>query len=388
MSERVVRFTAALVLCAVLASAGPALAQGVTAQVSGAVVDASGGVVPGVTVTITNADTNWNRRVMTGSEGRFVFVDVLAGTYSVSAALEGFKTVRADLSVGSTDRVDLRALVLEAGVVLETVRVVAGEADLVQTTTGARSTKIGRPTMEDIALKGRDVIGMLKLLPGVVDTNAREAPNWQLLFGLTINGRNTLNFNLAYDGINNKDTAGGNIATPSVDSIGEIRVQSSNFQAEYGRSSGASITLITRSGSNDFRGSAGFYKRDSALNGNEYLRVQQCRQNDRLSCHAPLYKFDNVAWTLSGPIRRNRLFFFWSQEVLSRTDPGTLNLIRMPTALERNGDFSQTFNSAGGLVFIRDHERQGGATSEAAGRAVSQATSSRPIASTRLDSRY
>jgi hypothetical protein len=102
--------------------------------------------------------------------------------------------------------------------------------------------------MEDIPLKGRDVIGMLKLLPGVVDTNAREAPGWNVLTGLTINGRNSLNFNLAYDGINNKDTAGGNIAAPSVDSIAEIRVQSSNFQAEYGRSSGASITSSPATG--------------------------------------------------------------------------------------------------------------------------------------------
>lgn len=363
MSEVLQRAAATLLLCVAVVSPEALLAQGVTAQVSGAVVDALRGVVPGVTVTLTNADTNWPREVVTGAEGRFVFVDVLPGTYSVSAMLEGFKTVQTDLTVGSTDRVELRALVLEAGVVHDTITVVAGEADLVQTTTGARSARISQPNLEDISLKGRDAVGMLKLLTGVVDTNAREAPSWNVLSGLTINGRNALNFNFAYDGINNKDTAGGNLAAPSVDSIGEIRVQSANFQAEYGRSSGASINVITRSGSKNFRGSAAFYKRDAALNGNEYLRKQQCGQGDRLACEPPLYRFDNVAWTVSGPILlpstqfnrpRNRLFFFWSQERLARTDPGTLNLRRMPTPQERVGDFSQTKDHQGRLLNIRD----------------------------------
>jgi hypothetical protein len=109
MREGLFRFAATLLLFVALVDVEPALAQGVTAHVSGVVVDAGGGVVPGVTVTITNADTNRRREVMTRSDGRFVFVDVLAGPYSVSAALEGFKTARTDLSVGSTDRVDLPA---------------------------------------------------------------------------------------------------------------------------------------------------------------------------------------------------------------------------------------------------------------------------------------
>jgi hypothetical protein len=358
MSEKLRRY-AALSLCAALLGTRPALAQGVTAQVGGVIADTLGGVVPGVTVTITNTNTRSRRDVVTGADGRFVFVDVLAGTYSVSAVLDGFKTVRTELSVGSTDRVDVPTLVLEPGVINETITVAAGEPDLVQTTSGARGGRITRSTIEDIPLKGRDPLALLRLMPGVVDTNAREAPGWNVLSGLTINGRNSLNFNLSYDGINNKDTAGGNIAAPSVDSIAEIRVQSANFQAEYGRSSGASVTVITRSGSNDLHGSAAFYKRDTAWNGNEYLRQQQCRHGDRQNCEPALYSFDSAAWTLGGPIRRSRLFFFWSQEVLARTDPGTLNLRRMPTALERNGDFSQTFDSAGQPIFVRDPNRGG-----------------------------
>ena len=180
---------------------------------------------------------------------------------------------------------------------------------------------------------------------------------------LSINGRTSFNF--SYDGVTNKDTGqnGANYAAPALDSIAEIRVQTSNFQAEYGRSSGATITVITRSGSKDFRGSAAYYKRDKGLNGNEFLRRQQCRAGQTGNCQAADYTFDNTAWTLGGPVLipgtsfnkdRNKLFFFWSQDWLARTDPGGLNQRRMPTALERQGDFSQTRDQNNQLIFVRD----------------------------------
>ncbi len=180
---------------------------------------------------------------------------------------------------------------------------------------------ITRDDIDTIPLKGRDVLGMLTILPGVVDTNPREAPSWNLLNGLTINGRTS--FNLTYDGVNNKETESnfGNLASPALDSIAEVRVQTSNFQAEYGRSSGASITLITRSGSKDFRGSAAFYKRDTALNGNEFSRRQQCGQGDRDACEPPLYRFDNFAWTLGGPV------LVPGTELQLRTQPAVLLLV-------------------------------------------------------------
>ena len=232
-----------------------------------------------------------------------------------------------------------------------------------QSTNGARSAVITRENIEDIALKGRDFAGMLKLLPGVIDTRNREAPGWENMNNLSINGRTSFNF--SYDGVTNKDTGqnGGNFAAPALDSIAEIRVQTSNFQAEYGRSSGATISVVTRSGTKDFHGSAAFYKRDDSWNGNEYQRRILCDQGQTAKCAPPLYTFDNTAWTLGGPVllpktgfnrNRNKLFFFWSQDILGRTDPGTLNQRRVPTALERRGDFSQTFDNQGRLIFIRD----------------------------------
>jgi hypothetical protein len=353
-------------------------AQGLTGQISGVVTDSGGGVLPGATVVLKNAGTNSTRETVTGADGAFLFPDLLAGKYDVTVTVSGFKTYeQKGINLGSTERVALRAIALEVGGVAETVTVQA-EAVTVQTSNGARSGLITRDNIEDIALKGRDFAGMLKLLPGVIDSSAREAPGWGSMQNLSINGRSSFNF--SYDGVTNKDTGSnsGNYAAPALDSIAEVRVQTSNFQAEYGRSSGATITVVTRSGTKDFHGSLAYYKRDDALNGNEYQRRVNCNAGQTSQCNPPDYKFDNEAWTIGGPVlipgtefnkSRNRLFFFWSQDILQRTDPGGVNSRRMPTALERNGDFSQTFDTQGRLIFIRDPQLSGNCSATTGGPA-------------------
>ncbi len=370
---------APLVLALVFLSADRVLAQGLTGQISGTIVDSGGGVIPGATVTLKNTGTNHTRDAVTGPDGAFVFPDLLAGTYDIGVSIEGFKSYeQKGIVLGATERVALRAIALEVGGLQEMVTVTS-EATLVQTSNAARSGLVEREQIEDIAMKGRDFAGYLKLLPGVIDTSAREAPGWGSMGGLSINGRGG-GFNFSYDGVTNKDTGSnsGNYAAPALDSIAEVRVQTSNFQAEYGRSSGATITVVTRSGSKDFRGSAAFYKRDDDWNGNEFSRRQQCGLGVTAQCEPPLYKFDNTAWTLGGPVlipgtefnkSRNKLFFFWSQDLLSRTDPGNLNQRRMPTSLERQGNFSQTFDSAGNPVFIRDPRLAGNCSATAGGPA-------------------
>ncbi len=355
---------ATVLLAALGANVWTLNAQGLTGQIAGTITDTGGGVMPGVTITLTNAGTKATRDTVTRGDGQFLFPDLLAGTYDLKASLVGFKTYEQNgIVLGATERVALRSIALEVGGLNEQITVQA-ESALVQTTNAARSAVIERQQIDDIALKGRDFAGYLKLLPGVIDTSNREAPGWGSMGGLSINGRSG-GFNFSYDGVTNKDTGSnsGNYAAPALDSIGEVRVQTSNFQAEYGRSSGATITVVTRSGTKDFHGSAAYYKRDDKWNGNEFSRRQQCGVGVSAQCKPPLYTFDNTAWTVGGPVLipgtgfnqgRNKLFFFWSQDVLGRTDPGSLNQRRMPTALERKGDFSQTFDSRGNLVFIRD----------------------------------
>jgi len=374
------RLAGAALVVALVALAIPGLvqAQGVTGQLAGTITDATGGVLPGVTVVVKNVNTNDTRETLTNARGEFLIPDLLAGTFDLSASLAGFKSYeQKGIVVNSTDRVQLRVIALEVGGVTETVSVQA-EAVQVQTTSGARQSLVTRQNFEDIALKGRDFADMLKVLPGVVDTRVRDAPGWESMNNITINGQ--ANFNYTYDGVTNKDTGQNraNYSAPALDSIAEVRVQASNFNAEFGRSSGATISVITRNGTQNFTGSAAFYKRDDSMNGNEYSRRVACEGGNTANCEPAYYKYDNYAWTFGGPVlipgtgfnkSRNKLFFFWSQDVLHRKDPGSLNQRRVPTALERAGDFSQTFDSQRRLIYIRDPLKAGNCSTTSGGPA-------------------
>jgi hypothetical protein len=214
-------------------------------------------------------------------------------------------------------------------------------------------------------------MGMLKALPGVIDTSARDAPGWGSVGGMTINGQSSFNF--SYDGVTNKDTGSnsGNYAAPGLSSIAEVKVQASNFQAEYGRTSGATIVVVTKSGSSQFHGSGAFFKRHEALNANSWDRRRACDAavaagRTSPQCAKPRYRYDNAAYTFGGPVlipgtsfnqKRDKLFFFWSQDLLPRNDPGGLQNSTMPTALERIGDFSQTVGTNGDRIWIKDPAR-------------------------------
>ncbi len=348
-------------LAACLATSTVASAQGLTGQILGTVVDSSKGVIPGVTVTVKNAATQVTREAVTDVTGTFTITNLLAGTYDVKATLTGFKMhEQKGVVLTSTERLSLPPITLEVGGLEETVTV-SGESPRIQTKSGERSAVIDATDLEDRGLKGRDPLGTLMTLPGVIDTSNREAPG--STGGLSINGQTSIAF--AYDGITSKDTGsnGGNFARPALDSIAEIKLQASNFQAEYGRSSGATIVVVTKSGSRDFRGSVAYFRRDDALNSNTWERERDCAAGQTGSCKPALYEYNNATYTFGGPVilpgtnfnrERNRLFFFWSHDMLPRTDPGSLSQVNMPTELERRGDFSQTRDSQGRLVFIRD----------------------------------
>jgi hypothetical protein len=352
------RFTSVLLtlLLLQLATTTSALAQGLTGQISGTVLDSSRAVLPGATVSVQNVNTQVRREVVTDGNGSFVVTDLLAGTYSVSVSMSGFKGYQqTDVVLSANERLALRPIVLQVGQLEETVAVTA-DAARVQTHSGERSGLITQDQLENVTLKGRDYMGMLRLLPGVVDTQNREAPGWNNINGLSINGGRNNTINLTYDGVTNLDTGSntGPFLAPGLDSIAEIKVLTSNYQAEYGRSSGGTINVVTKSGTRDFHGGGFYSKRDDALNANEW-------QNNRLQREKPPYKFDYSGYHIGGPIvlpnfnsGRNKLFFFWNQEFLPRTNPGSLTRRRMPTALERQGDFSQSFGTNGQLLVIRD----------------------------------
>jgi hypothetical protein len=357
-----------LTLSALATAAADAHAQGLTGQIGGTVVDAQQAAVPGATVAVRNIATQVSRDTVTDLEGKFVITNVVAGTYDLRVTLTGFNTYeQRGILVTSTERVSLPPITLAVGGISTEVTVEA-VAQRVQTQSGERSATVTAAEIQDIGLRGRDFMGTLKTLPGVIDTSARDAPGWGSVGGMTINGQS--NFNFSYDGVTNKDTGSnsGNYAAPALDSIAEVKVQASNFQAEYGRTSGATIVVVTKSGSSRFSGSAAYFKRHEAFNENPWNRRQTCdaaRAAGSTSpfCDTPRYRYDNTAWTLGGPVlvpgtgfnsNRDKLFFFFSQDLLPRTDPLGVQNSTMPTARERQGDFSQTFDNQGRLRFIRD----------------------------------
>ena len=363
MSHRL--WGAALALAMIFASpAARADAQGLTGQISGVVTDSGGGVMPGATVTVKNVGTNLTREAVTGADGVYTITNLLAGTFDLTVTVQGFKPYeQKGIVLGATERLALRAIALEIGGLSEVVSV-AAESVKVQTTSGERSATITAGQIEDIGLSGRDFMGTLKTLPGVIDTSARDAPGWGSVGGMTINGQNSFNF--SYDGVTNKDTGSnsGNYAAPALDSIAEVKVQASNFQAEYGRSSGATITVVTKSGTRDFHGTAAYYKRNEKFNANTWDRRRQCdarpasraatrrptgsttrRGRSAVRCSCPAPTSTRTATSCSSSSRRT---------CCRATIPATLQLSTMPTALERDGDFSQTFDSQGRLVCIKD----------------------------------
>jgi hypothetical protein len=361
-------FLVLLCLVCVCIVANSASAQTLTGQIGGTVVDGQKAVVPGATVTVRNSDTKLVRDVVTDPNGSFVITNLLAGTYDVTVTLSGFKTyVQKGLVLTATERLSLPPISLELGGIQETVSVDASSIR-VQTQSGERSSVITAAEIENIGLRGRDFMGTLKLLPGVVDTSARDAPGWGSVGGMTINGM--AQFNFSYDGVTNKDTGSnsGNYAAPALDSIAEVKVQASNFQAEYGRTSGATIVVVTKSGTKRFTGTAAYFRRNEDYNTNTWDRRQACNTavaagGTSPSCAKPRYRYDNTAYTFGGPVlipgtefnkNRDRLFFFWSQDILPRNDPGGLQNATMPTALERAGNFSQTVGTNGNRIWIKD----------------------------------
>ncbi|MBO0798911.1 MAG: hypothetical protein J2P31_08805, partial [Blastocatellia bacterium] len=221
-----------------------------------------------------------------------------------------------------------------------------------------RAGLVSDAQIKDLSLKGRDYMGLVRLLPGVVDTANREAPGWNNLVGVNINGSRPGTLNLTLDGVSSLDTGSqqGPYLAPGLDAIGEVKVLLTNYQAEYGRSSGGTINVVIKNGTRDFHGGGFYFKRHEMFNANEYFNNQ-----DGLA--KPLYRFNYWGGNIGGPVlipgtsfnkNRDKLFFFWSQEYLPRQYPTRLGMLTFPTARERNGDFSQSFDTNGRLIPIRD----------------------------------
>ena len=332
------------------------LGQGLTGSISGTVTDPSGSAVPGADVVLTNVQTSQTRQLRAQQDGDFVFAQLLPGTFRLQVSAIGFrKYEQNDIVLTATERVVVGMVELQVGDVSQTVEVQAQSARL-QTESAERSGLISTQQTENIPLKGRDYLGLVRLLPGVVDTQNRNAPGWNNFSGISINGNRTGTVNLTLDGVSSLDTGSmtGPYLAPSVDAVAEIKVLLTNYQAEYGRSSGGTINTVIKSGTREFHGGAYYFLRNEALNANEFFR-------NRDGLPRPQYRFNYPGYFLGGPVtlgkfnqKREKLFFFWSQEFLPRKYPTSLQRRTFPTAFERQGNFSQTFDQNGTLIQVID----------------------------------
>jgi hypothetical protein len=347
MQDRFVRSVVAL-LC-LLAGALSAGAQITTGVVTGGVKDDQGAVIPGATVSLIS-ETRGTRMAdtQTNHNGDFVFPNVAGDTYTVQVTLEGFKTLRrAGVLVSPGDRVVVPTMTLSVGGLDETVNVRA-EAPMIQAASGERAFTVTTESVESLPIANRNFAGFATLVPGAIaQTGTAIAGGVQRLGG---GGQN----NIMMDGVSTMDTGNnGQLISMNVDSIAEVKVLTQGYQAEFGRSSGLQISAVTKSGTNRYRGSLYDIERNSDWNANSWVNTQNGDPK-------PVSKQRDWGYTLGGPIGRpggaNRLFFFYSHEYRPREAGGNINRFRVPTALERQGDFSQTRDNNGALFnTIRDY---------------------------------
>ena len=333
----------ALAIIALLSMTLSASAQVTTGSIAGTVKDVQGGVIPGATVTLVNeAQGTRSTPVVTRETGDFIMPNVPVGTYTVEISMPSFKALkRPGVSVSPGSRLSLGDLTIEVGSTTEVVNV-KGEPPIIQATSGERSFTMETDAVENLPLASRSFLGIALLAPGVIGTVSNPARAG--------GGGDT---NIMMDGVSVMDTGSNRpLIQMNVESIQEVKVLMSNYQAEYGRSSGLQITAVTKSGTNRFRGSLYDVERSSKWNANSKTNILNGQPK-------PILKERDWGFSIGGPIgkpgRANKLFFFYAQEFEPRTAGNDVQLFRFPTALERQGDFSQTTDNNGNLYrFIKD----------------------------------
>jgi outer membrane receptor protein involved in Fe transport len=338
----------ALVLAIGVLLLAPAAARAqATGGIIGLVTDDSGAVLPGATVTATNQATNQARTAIAGTDGFYALPLLPPGLYNVAGSLAGFSPLTREgvrVTVAETARVDLT---LKVGQVAESV-VVQADAPLVETTNATLGIVIDEQKVVDLPLNGRNFTQLGTLIPGVVAPPAglggqagEATPGGfgAVTAGFNVNGMRNQSNNFLIDGATNNDTFNtGFVLRPPPDAIQEFKILTHSYSAEYGRNAGSVVTLVTKSGSNEWRGSLWEFNRDDALQARNYFAPSNQPK--------PVLKQNQFGAALGAPIVKDRLFAFGYYEGF-RNQRGITQTLVVPTAAQRAGNF------AGGPV-VRD----------------------------------
>src|SRR5688500_143676 len=358
-------FRVALVAVVLLPASAPA--QTVTGTISGTVADQQGQVIPGATVTVINEATADTRSAVSGAQGDFLVTNLQPGQYTLRIALQSFRTLeRTNIVLSAGERLAVPNLTLEIGSVGETITVESRGAH-VNTAETQHSGLITAKQIEQIQVLGRDVTSIMRLLPGVRYENTVDSLG--MSFGTSVpnvGGARRDWSNVITDGVVSNEVGNSGLMAQQInlDAIAEVRVLLNSYRAEYGRAGGGQVQIVTKSGSSNYFGNLYYYGRHEKLNANDFF-------NNRNNVKKPRYRFNTYGGNLGGPVpgTTNKLMFFYSIEAPLVSRPGPARNWTMPTDAEMRGDFSQTLNAQGQLIFIRDPLASGTCTAVSGGPA-------------------
>ncbi len=279
----------------------------------------------------------------------------------------GFKSeVQVGIAVQAQEIHNGGKMILSLGSVSDSITVTA-EIAQIQLSSSEASRTVDSADLDDLTLKGRDLFGFMRLVPGVIDTGAqgRDVTSPNQLRGFTIQGNSTLTMNFTVDGVTDMDTGSNSTLhyEPNMDSIQELKVLTSNYQAEFGRNSGGTITVVTKNGTQEFHGTGNWSHRHEEFNADSWGNNHTLKTIDGTPNQATQrgdYRFNIETYAIGGPMYipkvankdKKRLFFFWSQEYTGQFVPGGTQTTYFPTAQERLGNFSDMFANNGNGVAV------------------------------------
>ncbi|MFB3826797.1 MAG: carboxypeptidase regulatory-like domain-containing protein [Bryobacteraceae bacterium] len=344
-----------LVLCCALIAAPAALAQEFRGTILGRVTDSSGGIVAGCEVTVTNEATNTAVKATTTGAGAYTIPFLLPGAYTVSVQAAGFRAFqRSGVIVKVQDRVEIN-VVLEPGVITETV-VVRADTPVLETASSSVGQVVAQTDIVNLPMNGRAVYLVARITPGMVPTDTRlftRPFDNGAVSNVSMGGSRANSNNILLDGIPNMNAVSQVAFVPSPDAVQEMKVQINTYDAEFGRGAGGVLNAVVKAGTNQFHGSLHEFFRNDILEANSFL-------NNSVGGTKPRQRFHQFGGTAGGPVYlpklydgRNRTFVFGSWESIRQSDP-TTHLTTVPTAAQRQGDFSSTYDGLDRYLAIYD----------------------------------
>src|SRR5215471_16987393 len=327
------RFLTSLVALIGCAAGSALYAQTSFGRISGSVTDPTGAAVPGATVKIINMETQNARTVETDGNGLYAVTNLPVGPYTLEATQKGFQTQQL---TGITVIADGRLTAdfkLAVGDISQTVEVTAQAGETLNTTSGELARVIETKQVENLALNGGNYVELMTLVPGAVVTNPDQFSVTTSLSATNqnINGNRSDSQNLTVDGAFNLVAGSNGSLMNNVNSnfIQEVKIQTSNAGAEYGRTAGVAFNIVTKNGTNQFHGSGFETFRNDRLDARNFFSVQKAK-----------LRYNDFGYTIGGPIKKDKLFFFWGQEWKRLRQNASPSRQTVPSTAMLNGDFS------------------------------------------------